>query len=413
MGAVAEEVQNNSFTRKSFINDTLKVLKGDFVIWFLVILLSIFSIITVYSASRGIGIRKSGNQAEMYIIKHIFLVIGGLLMMYLSHKINYKFYAKFSRLFWILSIPLLLVTFFLETGGQSVNGAGRWVSLPGGFTFQSSDIAKLALFMYLALNLVKKKDVIKDFKKGVLPVVIPVIITCGMIFPSNFSTAALVFMVSLMIMYIGRVRVRHLALISGFMITCAITFILLALAYEKISHKPIARVDTWVSRITNFRQKDSGKSVIIADDKHFQSNQANIAIARGGFFGVGAGSSIQRNFLPNAFSDFIYAIIIEEYGLIGGVIVMFIYLFLLQRSLKIVLHSPKAFGALLAVALTLSLVVQALINMAVAVQLLPVTGLNLPMISSGGTSLIFTSITLGIVLSASRNIEEKENLETV
>jgi cell division protein FtsW len=281
-------------------------------------------------------------------------------------------------------------------------------------TVQTSDLAKLALFMYLSRLLSKKQDIIKDFKKGFLPVILPVAIVCVLIAPANLSTALLIGATSMLIMFIGRVSMKHIMLTIGVALIPVILLIASAVIHHKANNgeivktethsKLFARVSTWVNRVENFIY--SGKD--IDDEDNYQVNQAKIAIAKGGWMGVGPGNSEQRNFLPHPYSDFIFAIIIEEYGLMGGAFITFIYLIFLYRCIRIFRRCPYAFGAFLALALSFTLVIQALANMAVNVNLFPVTGVTLPLISMGGSSFIFTCIAIGIILSVARNVEQLE-----
>ncbi len=373
--------------------------KGDVIIWIIVLFLSLVSLLAVYSSTETMAYKLRGGNFEYYIFKHFFLMAFGLAMMYFAHKINYKYYSRISQLAIVISGILLIITLFF---GGSVNQAHRWLTLPGiNLSFQTSDLAKLALIMYTARMLAKKQDVIDSFWKSTLPIMGASVIICFLILPANLSTAAVVFATNLLLMFIGRMNWKHITLII-----IAGLFFLISGIY--ILHKigGIGRVDTWVNRVENYFQ--GGEEKVF-----YQNQQANIAIATGGVFGKGPGNSVQKNFLPNPYADFIFAIIIEEYGLVGACILIFLYLLLLYRSIGIVLKSPRAFGALLAVGLAFSLVLQALINMGVAVHLFPVTGLTLPLVSMGGTSLWFTSIAFGIILSVSRDIEEKENLDAI
>ncbi|MCW3127894.1 MAG: cell division protein FtsW, partial [Bacteroidetes bacterium] len=282
------------------------------------------------------------------------------------------------------------------------NHASRWIRLPLiGWTFQTSDLAKLAVIMLLARMLSKNQDAMSDFKKTVLPMLAAVLIPVIMIAKDNLSTALILFFTSVFILFIGRLAIKHLALLFGAsaLVIGLFLSVLLLTPDSVLSH--MGRMPTWKKRIeTHFIKKE------VHPDDDYQQRQASTAIARGGFFPNGPGNSMQKHFLPEAYSDFIFAIIIEEYGLIGGIFIVFIYLLLLYRCIKIVIDAPKAFGAFLAVGLGVSLVLQAMINMAVAVGLFPVTGVTLPLVSMGGSSVVFTSIAFGIILSVSRNIEQ-------
>lgn len=365
----------------------------------IVLLLSVFSLLAVYSSTGTMAYKYRAGNTEYYLIKHLMLMALGLGMMYFAHKVNYKYYSRLAQILLIISIPLLIITYFV---GANINQAHRWLTLPVvNMSFQTSDLAKLALIMYTARMLSKKQEIINDFRKATVPIVGAVCVICGLIAPANLSTAAVLFTSCLMLMFIGRMNLKHISLIifGGLIVLSSFIF---------VAHKigGIGRVDTWVSRLENFTAGGEEK-------EFYQNQQANIAVATGGLFGKGPGNSVQKNFLPNPYADFIFAIVIEEYGLVGACFLIFLYLLLLYRSIRIVIKSPKAFGALLAVGLSFSLVFQAFINMGVAVHLFPVTGLTLPLVSMGGTSLWFTSIAFGIILSVSRDIEEKENLEVI
>jgi cell division protein FtsW len=370
-------------------------LQGDRVIWFIVAFLSLFSILAVYSSTGTLAYRYQAGNTEYYLIKHLIIVVMGFFLMFIAHKIKYTYYSRLSQLALIVAVPLLIMTLMM---GTNINEANRWLTLPViNITFQSSDFAKLALIIYIARMLTKKQDRIKDFKSAFLPIILPVIIVCAFILPANLSTAIILFATSVVLMFIGRVSIKYImALIS-------IGVVLMSLFIVILMNSPeTGRLYTWKNRIENYIGKDGDT---------YQTDQSKIAIATGGVTGKMPGNSVQRNFLPQAYSDFIYAIIIEEYGLIGGSIVLFLYLILLFRGVRIAHRSPGTFGALLATGLTFSLVFQAMINMAVTVGLLPVTGQPLPMVSMGGTSLWFTSLAIGIILSVSRKVEEIEEVK--
>ncbi len=371
-----------------------KYIKGDKVIWTIVLLLSLLSILVVYSSVVALAYRYKNGDTGSYLFKHIFTVATGIFLMYLIHKVKYSYFSRISQIGIILAAPLLLYTLLK---GVSAGEANRWLAIPGTpLTFQTSDFAKLALITYVARMLSIKQAVIKDFKQGFLPIVIPIIIICGLIFPANFSTAALLFFTCLVLMFIGRMNTKHLLILIGSGIVFGALLIVLIFNFPTI----IKRADTWKARIENFRKGDS--------ESNFQAEQAKIAIASGEIFGKGPGNSIQRNFLPQASSDFIFAILIEEWGLITAVIIVFLYLILLFRGVRIANKSERTFGSLLAIGLAFSLVFQAMINMAVAVNLFPVTGQPLPLISMGGTSIWFSSIAIGIILSISNETESEE-----
>ncbi len=372
----------------------LKNIKGDKVIWGVVIILTVFSILAVYSSTTTLAYRFKQGNTEYYLMKHMSILVFGFVLMYLAHKIKYVYYARISQLAIILSVPLLLYTLLF---GASINEASRWTTLPGiNIMFQPSDFAKLALIMFVARMLAKRQENIKDFKSAFLPILTPIILICGLILPANFSTAALLFVTCIVLMFIGRVNLRYIAAMIGI----GAVVLTLFLSFLYFSPKSSGRLGTWQNRIEHFVNGDS--------EENYQVEQAKIAISNGGLVGKLPGSSIQKNFLPNPFNDFIYAIITEEYGLIGAIIVLLMYMILLYRGIRIVSKSPGNYGAFLAIGVTFSLVFQAMINMAVAVNLLPVTGQPLPLVSMGGTSIWFTSIAIGIILSVSKEQESGE-----
>ncbi|HSH66716.1 MAG TPA: FtsW/RodA/SpoVE family cell cycle protein [Bacteroidia bacterium] len=372
----------------------LKYIKGDRVIWTVVLLLSLLSVLVVYSSVVALAYRYKGGDTTSYLIKHIFIVASGIFLMYLIHKVKYSYFSRISQIAIFVAAPLLLYTLLK---GVSAGEASRWLAIPGtSLTFQTSDFAKLALITYVARMLSIKQDVIKDFKKAFLPIIIPVIIICTLILPANFSTAALLFLTCLVLMFIGRMNAKHLLILIGAGIVFASLLIVLIYNYPTI----IKRGETWKARIENFISGDS--------ESNFQAEQAKIAIAKGRILGMGPGNSLQRNFLPQAASDFIYAIVIEEWGLVTAVIIVFLYVVLLFRGVRIAIKTERTFGSLLAIGLSISLVFQAMINMAVAVNLFPVTGQPLPLISMGGTSIWFTSIAIGIILSVSRETDDEQ-----
>ncbi|HEY0030473.1 MAG TPA: FtsW/RodA/SpoVE family cell cycle protein [Bacteroidia bacterium] len=372
----------------------LKYIKGDKVIWTVVLLLSLLSILVVYSSVVALAYRYKNGDTASYLIKHIFIVGSGIFLMYLIHKVKYSYFSRISQIAIILAAPLLLYTLLK---GVSAGEAARWLPIPGtSLTFQTSDFAKLALITYVARMLSIKQDVIKDFKQAFLPIVIPVAVICVLILPANFSTAALLFLTCLVLMFVGRMNAKHLLMLVGSGIVFAAILIILIFNFPDL----IKRGDTWKARIENFSKGDS--------ESNFQAEQAKIAIASGYIFGKGPGNSLQRNFLPQASSDFIYAIVIEEWGLVTAIVIVFLYVVLLFRGVRIANKSERTFGSLLAIGLSFSLVFQAMINMAVAVNLFPVTGQPLPLVSMGGTSIWFTSIAIGIILSVSRETDAEE-----
>ena len=374
----------------------LKRVKGDKVIWSVVLLLALFSLLSVYSATGSLAYRMDKN-ASFYMIKQIGVLGLGMFLIYLVHRINYTRFAKWAVILFGISVPLLLYTLLF---GTTLNDGARWIRLPViNLTFQTSDLAKLSLFMLLARMLSAKQMKIKDFKKGFVPVLVPVIVICALIAPANLSTALMLGMTCCILFYIGRVKVAHIGLLA----VAGIVLIMLVWGISKATG--YGRAATWEKRIANFAGKENAET---AKDDNFQMEQGKIAIANGGVFGRGPGNSQQRNFVPHPYSDWIFAIIIEEYGLFGGAVIVGLYLVFLWRSILIFRRCPYAFGAFLAVGLSITLVFQAMLNMAVVVHLVPTTGLTLPLISMGGSSIWFTSVAVGIVLSVSRYVDEEE-----
>jgi cell division protein FtsW len=388
--------------------------RGDKVIWAVVVLLAIVSLLAVYSSTGLLAYKLYKGNTEVYLFRQFTFVVVGVLVIYFAHQVNYIIYSRVARILFLLSIPLLVYTLFF---GVRLNEGSRWIKLPIiNLTFQTSDLAKLALFMYLSRLLSKKQDVIKDFKKGFLPVIIPVAVVCVLIAPANLSTALLVGATSLMLLFIGRAKAKHLLMTVGVVLVPLCILIGAVVIRHNSSELPaekvntenrsglLVRVNTWMNRIESFLYGVKENN----DDENYQINQAKIAIANGGLFGLGPGNSRQRNFLPHPYSDFIYAIIIEEYGLVGGAFIVFIYLVFLFRSIRIFRKCPFAFGAFLALGLSFTLVIQALANMAVNVNVFPVTGVTLPLVSMGGSSFLFTCLAIGIILSVARNLEPRQ-----
>ncbi|MBN1158876.1 MAG: FtsW/RodA/SpoVE family cell cycle protein [Bacteroidales bacterium] len=375
-----------------------KYFRGDPVIWAVIVLLSVFSLLAVYSSTGSLAYQYQGGNTSYYILKHATILAMGLLITYITHLIPYKYFSRFSQLLLAVAIPLLAITLVY---GVSRNEAARWLAIPGlGLTFQTSDIAKLAIVMYTARILAKNQDDIKSYQKAFKPIIIPLLIICLLVVPANFSTAFLIFTSAFILMFIGRIKFSYL---FGF--TGLAALIMAVLITAALSNDWKGRIGTWKNRIENFA--DGG------NEEDYQVSQAKIAIVSGGLVKLRPGKSIQRNFLPHPYSDFIYAIIIEEYGLLGGIAVLFLYLYLLFRAGVLVRNSSTTFPAFLAMGLAIMITFQAVINMAVVVNLLPVTGLPLPMISMGGSSLLFTCIAFGMILSVSRGIKKQQASETM
>jgi cell division protein FtsW len=375
-------------------------LKGDPIIWTIVLLLSIISILVVYSSTGSLAFKKMGGDTEAYLRKHGSLVLLSWVAMYVAHRIDYRLYAKITRVLLIVSIPLLIGVLFF---GRSSGGATRQYLLPFiGLSFQPSDLAKLALISSLAAMLAKRQQNIDDFQKVFVPVLAWVGVICALIAVANFSTAGMLFATCFLLMYMGRVPGKYLTSL----VLVGIFAIGMALILGQRWGTFVSRISTYSKMVTdNTSEEITDKN---SQDELFQARQSYIAISTGGFLGKGVGHSEQRNILPLAYSDYIFAIIVEEFGLVGGGFVVFLYLALLYRSMLAVSRTDRPFGGLLSAGLGFSLVVQAFINMGVAVGLLPVTGQPLPLLSMGGTSLLFTGLAIGIILSVSRNdLQEK------
>lgn len=375
-------------------------IKGDRVMWTIVLLLFSVGLMTVYSATGTLAWKHYKSDSTQFLVKQIMFMFLGLVLIYIIHRMNYMIFYKLSSFMMLVSIPLLIYTLAM---GTSLNEGARWVTIPGlGQTIQSSDLAKIALFTYLAKLLSAKQKDIKSFKKGFQPLLWPVLLIVGSIAPANLSTALVLALTSGVIFFIGRVPLKFI-LGLGFTV-----LIILGIVFQISKMTGWGRATTWESRIESFMNKDENK---YEQEKNFQITQAAIAVAGGGVLGRGPGNSWAKDYLPHSYSDFIYAIIIEEYGLVGGTITMLLYLMLFWRSILIFRKTPYAFGAFLALAISFALVFQAFVNMAVTVQLFPVTGLTLPLISMGGSSILATSMSIGIILSVSNysdRLEEKK-----
>lgn len=388
--------------------------RGDRVIWGIVVILTLISLLVVYSSTGSLAYKYS-KSTESYLFKQFAFIILGVLIIYFAHRVNYTLYSRMAKILFFISIPLLLYTLFF---GVQLNAGSRWIKLPViNMTFQTSDLAKLALFMYLSRQLSRKQQVIKDFKKGFLPIITPVAVICLLIAPANLSTALLIGATSLMLMFIGRVSTKHILITVGIAAIPVVMLFSVAMStYDKKEQKAkdlpavfsVGRMPTWISRIQTFLYSSKEDD----NEKLYQGNQAKIAVAKGGWLGKGPGNSEQRNFLPHSYSDFIYAIIIEEYGFVGAAFMVFIYLLFLHRCIRLYRKCPFAFGAFLALALSFTLVIQALANMGVAVGAFPNTGVTLPLVSMGGSSFLFTCLSIGIILSVARNVEQLEGKET-
>jgi cell division protein FtsW len=370
-----------------------KYFKGDPVIWIILLLLAIYSILTVYSASGMLAYKVRGGNTSYYLIRHVVLLLVSVGVIFFTHKIPYVYFSKLSKFFFFVSIGLLVLTMLI---GANLNSASRWLVLPGGLSFQTSDFAKIALVVYLARVLSKRKKELTSFKQAFRILMLPVLVVCGLIFPSDFSTAFLLFGVCVVIMFIAQVKGKYIFGLIGVSLLAAVMFVLVALAMPNSG-----RVQTWKSRIESFSSGDK--------EDNFQADHSRIAIASGGILPQGPGRSVQRNVLPHPYSDFIFAIIVEEYGLIlGGILIPLLYVILFYRIIVIIRKCKGSFSIYMVAGLGILLCFQAFANMLVAVNLIPVTGQTLPFVSMGGTSLVFIGFAFGLILSVSRDVQEKD-----
>ena len=399
-----------------------KILKGDKVIWVVSLILGVISVIVVYSATSVLVVSKyEGNTGRM-MMKHLGMLLFGFLMMIAASRVNYKRYAKIALLLMIPSLALLLYTLVF---GRNINDASRSINL-GGFSFQPSEMAKIILITYLARQIIMMEGSVYKFKDFLIKLAAPILLTAALIFSENLSTAVILIAVCMVLLFIGRVKFLHILALVGLCVLGMGAY----LGYDaiktniqnnrgmKVQQEAMARgetteykekqnrIQTWSNRLKSMGEDK--EKVDPFDDKHLQRTYADIAVASSSVFGKGPGKSEQRNFLPHPYSDFIYAIIVEEYGLIGGIIVLLLYVILFTRVLRIVIKRPLTFGALMAFGLGFLVILQAMINMGVSIGLLPVTGQPLPLVSMGGTSLMATGLIIGMILSVTRSMEDEE-----
>ena len=372
-------------------------LKGDKVIWSFVALLALFSFMPVFSASSNLAYIGHGTGNTLgYLVKHLAHICIGFLIIYWIHKVPYHYFKGIS----IIALPIVWVLLgYTLIKGTVIAGANasRWIQVPFiGITFQTSTLATIVLLIFVARYLSKKRDTAITFKSSLWELWLPVFITLMFILPANFSTSALIFSMVLMLAFVGKYPLKYIGIVVGVGVIGLTFFILLAKAFPDAFPN---RVDTWISRVENYVSDKP-------DEDDYQIEKAKIAIASGGLQGLGPGKSVQKNFLPQSSSDFIYAIIVEEYGLIGGLTVLGLYLLLFFRFIVAAHKANTVFGKLVVVGLGFPMIFQALINMGVAVELLPVTGQTLPLISSGGSSIWMTCIALGIIISVTKKEEE-------
>ena len=403
------------------MNAINKILRGDKVIWVVALILAIISLIVVYSATSALAVSKYQGDTGKVLMKHLAMILFGFVMMILASRLNYKHYAKIALLLMIPCLALLLYTLVF---GRNINDASRSINV-GGFSFQPSELAKIILITYLARQLIMMEGSVYKFKDFLIKLALPILVTAALIFSENLSTAVILVAVCMVLLFIGRVKILHLLALVGLCVVgmgAYLGFDAVKTNIEnkhhraaqqemvigekmEVYHEKQNRIQTWANRLKSMGE-DKG-AVDPFDDKHMQRTYADIAVASSSLFGKGPGKSEQRNFLPHPYSDFIYAIIIEEYGLIGGVIVLMLYVILLTRVLRIVIKRPLTFGSLMAFGLGFLVIMQAMVNMGVSIGLLPVTGQPLPFVSMGGTSLMATGIILGMILSVTRQMEDE------
>jgi cell division protein FtsW len=368
-----------------------RYIKGDRIIWMVILILLVISLLSVYSSTGSLAYQHRSGNTFFYLFRQLKFILLGVIIIFFVHLVPYRIFSKVSIFALYLAIPLLVLTLI---AGTNINEATRWLEIPGtGLTIQPSDFAKIALVMYVAKILSVNQNNIKDFKGVFGKISLAIIGTCVLILPANFSTAAIVFVTAFSLMFVGRIPVRYLALMLFTGVFALSIFVGGALLLDREG-----RISTWKNRIENY---------VDGEGDNYQADQAKVAIVQGGLFGKGPGNSTQRNLLPHPYSDFIYAIIIEEYGtLIGGILVIALYLWLFFRAGMIIRRSKSTYGAFLAFGLSMGLVLQAFVNMAVAVGLVPVTGQTLPLVSMGGSSIFFTSMATGMILSVSWGTKE-------
>lgn len=405
------------------MNAINKKLRGDRVIWIVAVLLGIISVIVVYSATSALAVSKYSGNTGKVLMKHVGMLLFGFVMMIGASRINYKHYAKIALL---LMIPCLALLVYTLVFGRNINDASRSINV-GGFSFQPSEMAKIILITYLARQLVMMGDNMYRFKDFLLKLALPILVTAALIFSENLSTAVILVAVCIVLLFIGRVKFLHILALVGLCVAGMGMYLLFDAVKTSIDNKHTKkehtealtigeakgefkekqnRIQTWSNRIKSMGEDK--ESIDPFDDKHMQRTYANIAVASGSLFGKGPGKSEQRNFLPHPYSDFIYAIIIEEYGLLGGIVVLMLYIFLFTRVIRIIGKRPLTFGGLMAFGLGFLIILQAMVNMGVSIGLLPVTGQPLPFVSMGGTSLMATGLILGMILSVTRSMEEEE-----
>jgi len=370
--------------------------EGDRTLWILSGILAAVGTLTVYSASSNLAF-NNGGSTMVDLLKHSAFLLSGFVIATLVHRVNYKLFGNLAKL---LIIPVILLLIYTLVNGVNISNAARWIRLPFGQTFQPSALAAIVLVAYVARYLaVHTKEELKGFRKHFIGLILPILLVVGFILPANFSTAALIFGVTYLLLFIGGYPIRNLLILAGSGIAALALFITLVFAFPNMSN----RLETWKTRIESF---SSGEST-----ENYQVTKAKMAIAEGKIVGKGFGKSVMKNFLPQSNSDFIFAVITEEMGTLGGGLTIIVYIWLIFRILTIATKAPTSFGSLLSLGLGLTILAQALVNLSVAVNLIPVTGQTLPLVSKGGTSVWMTALALGMILSVSRGKAENDSEE--
>lgn len=361
-------------------------LKGDLVIWIITLLLLALSIVTVYSFVP-ILVKMEGSSPFHYLFKHLIYVVLGFSSIFFLHRVDPKYFSQIAKFSYYFAVALLIFTFFF---GKEVNGAGRWVSIPLiGLTFQSSDFAKLALFLYLSRLLVRKKDKLNDWKEGILPLMIPIVVICGLIFKDNLSTSMLVFALAIAVLFIGQVPMSKLLTMGGAGVLLLVIVIGIHSAIPQANILP--RYETWKNRLAN--KVTTEQNVI----ENAQALDARRAIHAGSWVGLGVGDGKLKEYLPEAYADFYYASFVEEFGFVSALFLTFLYMVLLFRIIRIGLKSEQLFETYVCMAIGLHLLAQASINMLVCTGVFPVTGQNMPFLAMGGSALLMACVSIGII----------------
>lgn len=369
-------------------------LRGDRVIWAIVVLLAIISMVSVFSSAATLAYSERAGEVSYYLIKHGVILAFGLVVIYVCHLLAYTKFSRWAPGMLVVAFVLLILTMIF---GPVINNSQRWLDIPFiGLTFQTSDFAKLALIVFVARSIGSKQDVIKDFKEAFVPIILPVLGICMLIAINDLSSALMLFLICILMMIVGRVALQYVLMLILLGVSVFSVMVMLGSKYPEI----LPRASTWEKRMETFINPAAAST-----DDRYQITKAQIAMANGGIIGVGPGNSTQRNYVPYAYADFIYAIIVEEYGVIGGISLIALYLLLFFRVVRLVTKSSKAFGAMVAFGIGLAVLMQAFMNIAVNLDLVPVTGLTLPLVSMGGTSILFTCVSFGIILSVSKYIE--------